>query len=386
MPAPTYRIAVRDPSLTIVAEADHYSQLTIQPRFNALGAWVLDLPADTDAAAALDDGCGILVVRNGQVVFSGPMTHREDKGDDQGETVSCSGYDDLVFLQDRLAKPCASPYTAQTDDVRAGPAESVLKAYVQANTVAGGAWVDPTHPAVTGLVVAPDLARGSTVTGRARFQSLLDLLFELALAGGDLGFRVIQTLTTPPTLQFQVYVPADRTATAVFSRDFGNLRSYGYTTEAPTGNAITVGGQGTGNTRTFLERTDPTSIATYGRRVEAFVDQGNAATLAELQQSGDNELAQRADRGELTLEPLDTAGLSFLAPDPTQGYQLGDKVTVVVRGVPVQDVVREVKITLAAESGEVLAPTIGTPGARLTHTNTYVLRHLHRRLSLQERR
>lgn len=386
---PVYRLLVRDPSLRIVAEVDQYASCTLQPRFNGLGSWVLELPADTDAASTFEEGYGLVAVRNGQVVLSGPMVRREDHGDEEGDRVIVSGYDDTVNLADRLALPCAWPYTAQESDVRVGAAESVMYGYVRDNAVAGGAWLSTAaghaRAAVTGLASAPDLARGATVTGRARFVNLLDLLTDLALSGGDLGFRVLQTLTATPTLQFEVYVPTDRSTTAVFSREMGNLRTYEYVTEAPTGNAITVGGQGEGAARVFRERRDDASIALHDRRIEIFVDRRDSATTAELDQTGDEELLRRADRGQLSLEPIDTEGLAFMSGNPVGTYQLGDRVTVVVRGVPVSDIVREVRITLSVNDGEVVAPVVGTPGAVLTHSDTYVLRHLHRRISLQER-
>ena len=387
---PRYRLVVRDASLNLVAEVENYTECTISPRFNQLGAWVLELPADTPAAEALVEGAGLVVVRNGTVLLSGPMTHREDVGDERGDRVRASGYDDNVVLADRLALPCAWPYTAQEADVRTGVCETVLRAYVAANAVTGGSWLSVTagheRAAVTGLALAADAAQGATVTGRARFVNLLELLTDLALSGGDLGFRVVQTLTVPATLEFQVYVPADRTATAVFSREMGNLRGYEYAVEAPTGNHVIVGGQGEGVARTFRERTDTASITQYSRRIEIFKDRRDTNSTTELDQDGDTELAQRQERGQLKLEPLDTAGLAFLNSDTTRTYALGDKVTVVVRGAPVQDVVREVRITLTARDGEVLEPVVGTPGAMLTHTNTFVLRHLHKRLSLVERR
>ncbi len=384
-----YRLLVRDASLAIVAEIDQYSQCTIQPRFNGLGAWVLELPADTDAAGYLVEGSGLVVMRNGLVVMSGPMVRREDHSTEEGDVVIVSGYDDTLLLADRTAWPCPWPFTATDSDVRVGAAETVMRGYVQANAVTGGVHTGvmgtKTREPATGFAVEADQGRGATVTGRARFVNLLEVLTDLALSGGDLGFRVAQTLTVPPTLTFQVYVPEDRTGTAVFSREMGNLQGYEYVTEASTGNAILVAGQGVGAARTFRERTDQTSIALHGRRVEVFIDRRDAVTLTELDQTGDEDLLRRADRGQLKLVPLDTEGLAFLSADEAHTYRLGDRVTVLVRGIPVQDIVREVRITLTVAGGERVEPVVGTPGAVLTHSDTYVLRHLHRRVSLQER-
>jgi prophage tail gpP-like protein len=86
-----------------------------------------------------------------------------------------------------------------------------------------------------------------------------------------------------------------------------------------------------------------------------FKDRRDTDDPAELQQAIDEELAERAERAGLSISPVDTEGLRFGVD-----YDLGDRVTVMVDGTPVRDLLREVKFTLTGE-GETVTPTVGTP-------------------------
>jgi hypothetical protein len=158
-------------------------------------------------------------------------------------------------------------------------------------------------------------------------------------------------------LQFQVYQPSDKSATAIFSAGRGNLSAYEYSEQGPEVNFIYIGGAGTGTTRTFREHGLPTSIVRWGARIEDFIDGPDSTDITELDQAIDAELDQHAEQSSLSLTPMDTDALAFL-----DDYGLGDKVTAIVDGEPIQDIVREVHITLTPDGAEQITPTIGTPG------------------------
>lgn len=232
------------------------------------------------------------------------------------------------------------------------------------------------------LTLAADPLVGGTVTGRARFVPLLELLQALALvSGNDLGFRVVQVGTD---LQFQVYTPADKTGRDVFSKALGNLREVEYVIDATElATYVYAGGVGEGTARTFDEFPDPPAIVTWGRQ-ERFLDAREAANATELRQAITAHLAERAERTELRLAPVDTDALAFLTD-----YALGDKVRVVFDGAVIDDVVREVTLKLTRDGEEVL-PAIGTPGipvaAGLVRRAVNGLRTLRSRTSVLERR
>lgn len=341
-------IEIRDRNLAHVAQVDDFSKLEMVLRFNAVDTWILDVPARY--AADLGPGSGIIVRRGGDVLLSGPVTAPTRQWDKDTDGLSVAGVSDDVHLEDRLAIPATFPYTASDYDVRTGAAETIMKTYVSVN--AGPAASVPRQ--FPGLAIDTDTGIGATVTGRARFDGLGDLLRSLAVSGGDLGFRVVQT---GAVLLFIVYQPADRSASVKFSPGLGNLESFTYAPSAPESDYVIVGGGGEGTARVFVEGGDTPQIIRWNRRIESFRDRRDTTDTVELAQSRDEELANKAEKTSLTIVPKDTTAVQFL-----RDYYLGDLVTVDVDGSAIVDVVREVKLTLSPD-GERIEPTVGTPGA-----------------------
>lgn len=342
-----WQLYVRDRNRNRVAEIDDFQQLDLVLRFNAVGSWVIALPADGVAARYLNqDGCGLVAVRDGATLLSGPKRRPERVWSSKTDRLVVAGVDDVCWIADGLAYPVPTgpPYSAAAHDVRTGACETVMRAYVSANVGPGA----KAERIVAGLTLATDAALGATVTGRARFANLLELLQALAIAGGDLGFRIVD-------MQFQVYQPTDLTAMAVFSSDLGNLAAYTYREEAPSVNYIIVAGGGEGTARTFAEKGDSASIVRWGR-IELFRDRRDTTDATELLQTADEALSTGAAKTYLSIEPIDTEALAYGAD-----YNLGDKVSVIVDGTTIHDVLREVHITLTPEAGESVRPLVGTP-------------------------
>lgn len=377
-----YKLYVRDQYFNRIAEIEDYQNCDMIIRFNSPGTWVLDIPTNCDAAQEfIKSKSGIVIVKDGKTLLSGPVTGRKRKWDKDGDRLTVNGFDDLIWLQRNLAYPVplGPPYTAADYDVRTGKAESVMKAYLDSNI-----GVNARPERKMNITSAVDQGLGSTVTGRARFHTLLELFTSLALAGGDLGFRVVQVNNA---LQFQVYQPSDKTKSAVFSPLLGNLLGFEYSSEDPETNYTIVGGQGEGATRTLLEKGDSSSISNYGR-IENFIDRRDTADSAVLIQAMDEELAQKAEKMSLSISPVDTELLIF-----GKDYNLGDKVSVILSQsdtsnlVKISDVVREIKITLN-NNVETIIPSVGTPDS----VNSNVLgifdkmKKINKRLSNLERR
>lgn len=376
-----YRIYIRDEALNKVGELTDYTKLELLPRFNAVGSFALDLQTDSFAARELiKPKAGIIVVRDGQTVFSGQVTSRKRQFGSNGDTLTLAGKDDMVYLVRRLAYPVPSgpPYNSQDYDVRTGIAETIMKQYVDANAGPSA------RPERQTLAIAPDTGLGSVITGRARFDNLLDLLTSLAIQGGGLGFRVVQVMNA---LEFQVYQPADKTNAALFSPLLGNMSAFDYSSDDPEANVVIVGGSGDGTSRIIQQGEYNDSITKFGR-VEEFLDKQSTSDTSELSQAISEEFTNKAEKVSLNFTPIDTPSLSF-----GRDYGLGDKVSIVLtqpgevvaretvyRFVSfyqstkidretirktqnkfdvVQDVVREVKITIDS-SGATIQPTVGT--------------------------
>jgi hypothetical protein len=384
-----YKTYVRDSRLNRVAEIEDYIKLDFIPRFNSPGSWLLEIPTNTKAAKELTKPkAGIIVKRGNQTVFSGPALNTKRNWNKDEDKMTVSGSDDLVHLYRNLLYPVPSgpPYTSNDYDVRTGATETVMKEYIKANI---GVNARPERK-VPLLTVEVDKGLGKTVTGRARFHNIVEKFRELALAGGDLGFRVVQV---GKELQFQVFQPTDKSKNVFFSPLLGNLLDFEYGIENPEANYVIVGGGGEGTARKLLEKGNSASISKNGR-VETFIDRRDTTDTFELQQSLDEELKSKSEKTSLSISPIDTERIAF-----GKDYILGDKVSVVltqpnevvdeeklnyflstfqttsvgsqrVREIQekleiITDVIREVRITISPE-GERISPVIGTPDS-LSH-------------------
>jgi len=357
-----YTLYLRDSDLSRLGEIYEYTKLNMRLVFCGVSKWLIEIPADNEIVASILYGRGIIVERNGVILLSGPIEHIMQEWSGSAHTMQIAGSDDTVYLQDRLALPVPSgpPYVSSAYDTRSGVASTVMRQYVNIN-LGPGSLVARRQ---TGLVLDTDPLIGASVTGNARFDNLLELLQSLARAGGDLGFRVIQSQTANQLL-FQVYQPVDRTDEVIFSPKLGNLKSYNYSADISEANYVVVGGSGEGTSRTFYETGDNSSIALFGRRIEMFRDRRDTGVTADLQQTAAEELLQKSSKSSLPIETVDLDGLAF-----GDDYNLGDKVSVVADSttptksirpvVTIQDIVRQITIQVD-NSGEVVEPSVGTP-------------------------
>jgi hypothetical protein len=406
-----YKIYVRDSELNRVEEIDDYHKLDFILRFNSVGSWVLELPTHTRAAEALiKPKAGIIVKRGKETIFSGPVTNPKRHFNKDEDNIIVSGSDDLIFLERNLLYPVPGgpPYTSQGYDVRTGAVETIMKKYIEDN-IGVNARPERRIPLLT---VEPDKGIGKVVTGRARFNNIVEKFSELAIAGGDIGFRVVQV---NESLQFQVYQPEDKSKNVLFSPLLGNLSSFEYNTEDPEANYVIVGGGGQGKDRLLLEKGDSASISRFGR-IETFIDRRDTTDINELQQAMDEELKSKAEKTSLSISPIDTESLTF-----NRDYNIGDKVAVVltqpnrvvdnesiyyfvsayqtvvaentrIREIQeklevIKDVMREVKISISPE-GENISPVVGTPES-LSHPIFGIfdkMKRLNKRINYLERR
>ncbi len=357
-PAPTtpqYRFQIRDTTLTPVAEIPAIVDGDVLLAFNDVGSFVLTVRADSPAAAYFTKGNGVIISRDrgdgsgAQTLLSGPIWHFERRLLDNVYVLA--GPDDLFWLKARRAEPGTSPYATIAYDTRTGTASTIIRQYVDVNAAASA----PAARRVFGLALAADPAIGTSVTGNARFDNLLALAQQLALSGGDIGFRLVQT--DVGVLTFTLYQPATQ-SNAIFSRELGNLLDATYTLDGPTGNAYVAGGGGTGATRVFVSNTDATSISAWGRVEGDFLDARDTSDTATIGQRISAQLAQDVEHTNLTITPVDTPALQF-----GRDYNLGDVVNVRIDGTTITDKIRQLHITLNSTDQELVSPGIGNAGA-----------------------
>jgi hypothetical protein len=342
----TYEIYLRDGTGAKIGMVEKFTSFEFVRRFNAAGTWALEAPVE-----ALNDFIrlgGIAVYRNGTPLFAGNVRSIIDQN---AFTLTISGQDDLGTIARRIAYPVPAGAPFNTDyDVRTGLAESVIKQYINVNA-GPGATVNRIIP---GLAIEADYSRGTTVTGRARFDNLLTLAQSLARQGG-LGIRVLD-------LVFQVYIPADKTGLIVFSEETGTLGEYKLSIEAGAANYLVCGGSGSGSARYFAEGGNSDANLSWGRS-EAFLDKGNLAVTGEMVAAIQEELVKSADKVALSFTPLLTDKMM-----PIDDYDIGDWVTAIIRGQVITRQIQEMKIKIDPANGEHIDMAMGTVGATTDST------------------
>ena len=360
LPAPAWqrdwRLYIRDARGVRWAESDDYTELRATLRHNAISAWTLTgHPAS--AVGYIDKGWGIaLFVRNTegsawQLALAGDADTIERQRDDKGiETVTVVGRCDRAIIDAAIAYPDPDHiWTAQTTDydVRTGDAGTVCTAYLAANLA---------RAEHASRLLTPGGIAGGSVTGRARFDNLAELVFGLAEAG---GIGIVSNWTNDGSIYLEPAVLADLRHYVRFSDSLGTLSSYTLTQRRPDVTASLVAGSGEGVARVLVEVGDPSAAAAWGRRVERLRDRRDTADVGKLEASGAEELAGNGDRSSLTAVVLDTEQQRW-----PRDYGLGCLVTVEVGAEQFIERVRQIELSLTSD-GDLVVATVGPPGEPL---------------------
>lgn len=327
MTAADWKVEVRDRELRKVGELDTYQKLEMKLRYNDISTWTLSMDRrDRLAPALCQPGAGIIVRRNGIIMLTGYVLEDAHDLSSDRAVLTLSGADDTIWLAGRNAHPqptsTAPPYSTQAQDTRTGVCSTIMRQFVgfNAGTLAVAARQVPT------LTNGADPVAGASVTGSARWQTLLALIQELGTsseaAGAPVGFYIRQS--GGAALAFFTYAPTDLSASIRFSLEHGNLAQFSYRHSRPGSTYAVVGGTGEGVARTFFERPNSAAYAEWGR-FETLVDGRNAITATELGQAADKELADNGEKLSMSLTPTDREGQQFGID-----YNLGSKVTVVL--------------------------------------------------------
>lgn len=329
---------------TPLAEVDTFQSATVISRYNDVGTWELVLPADTDAARVLTSSARprLLIRARGVVWESGPVLRASRASSEEGDLLTLTGVDDLVWLRRRIVHPqpgsAAPPYSTSAYDSRTGPASQVLAGYVDRNA---GPSATPLRQ-VPGLSVPVPAPFGPTVSMDGRYQGLLDFVQSAARAA-RVGVRVRD-------LVFEVFQPA---GSAVFSVDLGTLAAWEATSEAPELNYAYLAGGGEGTARLIREYADAASISVWGRS-ETFRDRRDTTDVADLDQAGAEALAEGARPPVVAMQVLDTAAQQFL-----RDWNVGDTATVRVGSTTITDVIAEAMVELQPNAPPRVAPVLG---------------------------
>ncbi|MCG0062232.1 siphovirus ReqiPepy6 Gp37-like family protein [Streptomyces tricolor] len=363
-----------------------WSNLDVTLSFNEPGSGSVDLVAHAEVMAQLQPGNRIMVIRDGQVWMAGPMEVPQDyswgiagDGEPPPGKVTVTFTDDLALPAGYLTWPSpGSAWSAQPGTSRkitATNAELIIRTLVNENC-GPGARPDRRIP---NFALGPVAGVGTTVSVDTRLERLLDPCRRVATDGGGLGIRTRQVGSQ---ILFEVYQPADRTATARFSTGLGNLRAFTFKRSAPTVTHALVTGADNAVPRPYVEVADTTAAASWWR-VEQLVDSSaDSNDNGALTQEGKQALAEGAAPVELATVTVDTEDLCA-----GRDFGLGDRVTVALpTGLEVKDLVRSIRLQASPQDGETVTSLIGSPDATTDPQMVRLVRELGRRLGRIEAR
>lgn len=390
----TWQVLARNADRAIVGVLSGWS-LSLTLRLNEVGSWRLNVPRDLVPTGWPTAGDGIIVLRDNRVVASGNLDDDSyawaaDPNDATGGAgrYTLQGDTDLGRLAYRVTYPTPSTawgagqaaYWRYPFDGTTSNAEDVLRVTVnyQAGSLALG------DRRVPGLTLAAAKGIGGQVRISERFTMLLDALRTVARAGGGLVFDVTDNLGGG--LVFDVREPVDRTTSARFAVDLGNVERLTAQRVSPSITVALVAAQGEKELRELTEIADPTADAAWGRR-EGFLDQRQvddgatpAERAAEYAKAAADAFGSGAEQSSIAAEILDTAAVRW-----GRDYDLGDRVSVVVPWGTVTELVRAVDVTVTETGVERVASIIGHADTIVANPLNKTVRQLLKRISQLER-
>ncbi len=372
-----------------------WSSLDVVERYNIANTWVLSGPSS--ALRVFTPGMGCILDRDGDQITSGQVRsiYRRMETDDDGRVhdLTTLGFiSDLDELGSRRAfpqpskvlTPTPSKFTA-AHDVRNGPIETVLLAYIAQN-------LGPAAPVAnrrqTKLVLPDSLGRGGTTTVSARMDDLARLVHDLGEAGRlRVDVQHDESTGTPRLLLLVSEVP-DVSADVRFgfgeSPATGTIASWSYKLEAPELTRAIVFSAGELEARDAAQFVDAEAEALWGRAREGLVDQRQTDDVAEITRAGTEALAEGAT--PVTVEFTVADGPDIKA---RRDYDVGYKVGVELPDLPEEvsdNVVRELATEVRPNAREKVSLVVGTPGATSQSTKQAArLNRALRKIALLER-
>lgn len=360
-----------------------WETLHVEWQHNAVTPWSFSAQDRPALEEMVERGGGAVIAWDDNLTFSGRFEENGPRswaasGEDAGVgTRTLAGSDDLKNIANTLLlpKPAGTTFSdackGQEYDVRSGPAETVIKGFVQANCGTGRpSWRNDGITGLDLLTVAADQGRGLAQKFSARMSDSMSTLRLLAkyyaLGPPALGFTM-NVVEDPDTgqLVFETTPQRDLTATAVFSERMGNLTDASWTESAATSTHAIVGGSGAGTARTFILVKDTVAATDWRQIVESFVDQRDTTDSTELQNAGQQQLDSGRVTGLLSATCVDTPRLRF-----GQHFTLGDLVTVEVRpGVSFQGTVTKAVLDATSSGQKSVTLTVSPFGVTGDDTN-----------------
>jgi len=323
-------IRILTPQLDLLAEIDDYESLLFTRRWYEVGEFELRINRHKRHTELLQRGNLIMLgARRNKV---GIIRHREITLDENGKA-SEAWLVKGIALKGVVAQRLVVPPMNDSHDRASGPAETVMKHYVNNHTVNT---VDAKRK-IDMLAITSDQQRGSIISWESRFKNLADELVEISKASG-LGWDVILDLQQKNWI-FDVYEGRNLTVNqtenppVIFSPQFESLKQLSFVeSDFNYRNFGYIAGQGEGADRRVVEIGEAGGLS----RIETFIDardvteqDGEQQALTEseiitkLQQRGQQKLSEFTQDFFLEGQILTNSPFKY-----ETDYDLGDIVTI----------------------------------------------------------
>lgn len=363
---PTVRVWEELPDAWYLAGfVDRCEELKFEPTFLDIGSWSLTTDQDDQAAELQQDRLATVDWRAYWTTWDiVPSPSEDDSDDGTGQPIlevdGVSAFARLGWTEawpDPTADINSQPVIADTDPPPLkGPAETVIKAVLQANLV---------DRYGMNLVIPPDQGRGGPVTFRPQFQKLSDAIPLLAKTGGlgvDIGLVPDSPDGTRAQLTLLVWEPEDLTDDVILTAAAGTIAGWKLTPQPPTLTKAIVNGAGTGGVDRIRKivttpESEAAAQAWSGHR-EGSIDGPDSFDPDELDQAGREALVAGAATGALELTAAEAEGLQAFTD-----YRPGVKATgMPATGVPWVDVLTSVPVDVSID-GVTVSAVLGNPSA-----------------------
>jgi hypothetical protein len=355
MSAPSIRVL--DTDFNLLAEIDDYESLQFTRRFYRAGEFEMHIALGKQNVDQL--------VKD-RVIYIGNQPHKA--GIIQRREVTTENGIETVVIKGPTLGGVLDRRVTVTDsyDRVSGPAETVLKYYVNRHVVNG---LFPGR-AIPFISIASDLGRGASTPWQTRYEGLHDVAHQIA-EWCDIGWLMRLDFVNKKWV-FDVLVGRDLTINqailpfVIFSNDYDNIESQSFVDDdAGYKNIGYAAGPGEDEDRLVLTVGSGTG---YDRR-EVFLDASSAADAVELADLGAQQLADLKRITTFGGKILSSSGFRY-----EQDWDLGDIVTIQNKqwGLTMDARVTEVKeiyepiVKLEVQFGSEI-PTITRAVKRLQH-------------------
>lgn len=234
----------------------------------------------------------------------------------ESEVLRVSGRSLVGLLAQRLVIP---PSGQAYDRQASVTAETAIKHYVDVHAGPGA----PLARRIPNLTIAPDQARGVTVSVDGRYQTVLDLIRQIGRLAG-MGYEITYNAATAG-LVFDVVPGVDRSATVFLAPSYESVRGQSWLqSDLDRVTYVLVAGQGEGAAREVVARYLGASEPSGFERREAFLDARDVqlGQTAVLQARGDAVLAEAGLEDRVEAQVYEHGSFQ-----PGRDYDLGDLVT-----------------------------------------------------------